>query len=120
MYKNFSLIKKNFEGMDLERLRRFLQSFSSKLKNIKEHCRDLVDSVDNIPYMTSVLGSGLSVTNDKTNYNKMSEEVYQKGMSILAHVRNNPNHNYSENEIIFVLGYTTLYHKKNEFDAKIG
>lgn len=119
MKKDFKKIKKNFDGMDYERLISFLQSYSSRLRKKEEHCRDLTDTVSEIPYMTSILGSGLNVINNKIQLPKMSEEVYQKGLSILGYTQKVLGNNYTEEEIIFTMGYTTLYHKRNEIELKV-
>lgn len=105
----YQSMEKRLTGMSVEQLKVFLKSFSSRLKDVNLHCRDLVDTTTNIAYITSVEGSGLTVTN--TSNRNMSEDVYLKAMSILGYAQNNPNSNYSEDELLFTKGYITLYHK---------
>lgn len=104
---------KHLETKSLEEITKFLQSFSSQLGKKSLHCTDLIDQATKIPYITSILGSGLTVTNNTTFNPIMSEEIHQKAKSIIAYVKNHKNHNYSHNEIMFVLGYIELYYKKN-------
>lgn len=119
MIKNYQKIKKKYEQMDYERLISFLKSYSSRLSKKEGHCRDLIDNVSEVPYITSILGSGLNVINNKNKLPKMSEEVYQKGLSILGYAQKVFGNNYTEEEIIFTMGYTILYHKRNEIELKV-
>lgn len=105
----YKIMEERFNRMSLDQLKAFLKSFSSSLRDVELHCRDLVDQITNIAYITSVIASGLTVIN--TLDNNMSEDVYLKAMSILGHAQNNPKSNYSENELLFTKGYIVLYHK---------
>ena len=49
----------------------------------------------------------------------MSEDTYLKAKSILGYSQNNKHHHYSEKELLFTLGYLTLYHKLKSLNIKI-
>ena len=49
----------------------------------------------------------------------MSEKVYLKAKSILGYSQNNKYHHYSDNEILFTLGFITLYHKLDSLNIKV-
>lgn len=102
-------MERRLNEMSIEQLKAFLKSFSSRLRDTRLHCRDLVDLATDVAYITSVEGSGLTVTN--TSNRNMSEKIYLKAMSILGHAQNNPRSNYSEDELLFTKGYIILYHK---------
>lgn len=108
-YKN---VVSNLETKSLEEVIGFLRHYSATLGKRKLHCKDLIDIETDIPYMTSVLGSGLNVINNVVKSSSMSEEVHQKGKNIIAYVQKNKNHNYTQDEIMFTLGYIELYYKK--------
>lgn len=114
--KKFKKILEKLKKMNLEELKVFLRYYSSKLSKVENHCRDLVDKESDLSYITSILGSGLTVINNTTHFPKMSEEVYQKAKSVLGYIKNVPNHHYSEDEIMFVLGYTSLYHERAKLE----
>lgn len=116
--KNFKKIEIKLETMSQEQLISFLSSYSSKLKNKELHCKDLVDVETSLPFITSVLASGLTVVNNTTYFPNMSETTYLKAKSILGYCQNNKFHNYSENEILFTLGFITLYHKLDALKVK--
>ncbi|MGL5203275.1 hypothetical protein [Cetobacterium sp.] len=112
MKQTYSNVTQKLENMSIEEINTFLQSYSSQLGKRKFHCKDLVDLVTGVPFITSILGSGLTVTNNTTYNPTMSEEIHQKAQNIIAHVKGNSNHNYSQSEIMFALGYIELYYKK--------
>ena len=112
MKQTYLNVTKKLEKMSIEEVNSFLQSYSSQLGKRKLHCKDLIDLVTGVPFITSVLGSGLTVTNNTTYSPTMSEEIHQKAENIIAHVKNNSNHNFSQSEIMFALGYIELYYKK--------
>lgn len=109
--KKYKDIVNELELKSKEQLLYFLQSYSSELRHINLHCTDLCDSNTGIPYIRSVLASGLKVLNDKNDSYHMSEDVHQKAKSIIGYVQKNKNHNYSTNEIMFSLGYIAIYYK---------
>ena len=74
-------MERRLNEMSIEQLKAFLKSFSSRLRDTRLHCRDLVDLATDVAYITSVEGSGLTVTN--TSNRNMSEKIYLKAMSIL-------------------------------------
>lgn len=119
MIKNNIYIKmeNRLNEMTIEELKLFLRSYSSRLCNASHHCRDLVDLATNIPYITSIEGSGLSVINN-TGRN-MSEDTYLKSKSILGYAQNNPNSSYTEDELLFTLGYISLYYKIKDLNQQI-
>lgn len=109
--KNYKDIVNELELKTKEQLLYFLQSYSSELRHTTLHCRDLCDVITDIPYIRSVLASGLKVLNDIGGTYHMSEEVHQKAKNIIGYVQKNKNHNYSTNEIMFTLGYIAIYYK---------
>lgn len=102
----FNEMEEKLNSMSPKKLKEFIASYSSELRNRKEHCCDLRDQETNRPYMTSVLGSGLNVINNTTA--KMSEETQMKAKAIIAYAENTFNHNYSKDELLFVKGYLSL------------
>lgn len=112
-YKN---VVSSLERKSLEEIVYFLRSYSSRLGKKDLHCKDLVDDVTKISYITSILGSGLNVINNLEKSSAMSEEIHQKGKNIIAYVQKNNNHNYSQDEIMFTLGYIELYYKKEIYN----
>lgn len=109
--KTFKEIQYKLNSMTTEQVISFLSSYSSSLKEKELHCKDLIDLKTSIPYITSILASGLTVINNTTYYPNMSEDTYLKAKSILGYSQNNKHHHYSEKELLFTLGYLTLYHK---------
>lgn len=109
--KNYTEIIKKLESYSKEQLICFLRSYSSELKNMESHCADLYDTETKTPYMSSVLASGLKVLNAKRNTYQMSEEVHQKANSIIGYVQKNSKHNYTEQELMFTVGYIAIYYK---------
>lgn len=49
---------------------------------------------------------------------KQESRILHQARSIIAYVKNNPNHYYSEDEIMFTAGYIVLYHK-NEAENRL-
>lgn len=117
--QNFKKIKSKLESMSQEQVVSFLSSYSSKLKDKELHCKDLIDLETGLPFITSVLASGLTVINNTTYYPNMTEKIYLKAKSILGYSQNNKFHNYSDNEILFTLGFITLYHKLDNLRIKV-
>lgn len=117
MKNKYSTVKKMLENQSLEGTIRFLKSYSSKLGEPNFHCKDLVDSGTKIPFITSVLASGLNVINNTSKSSAMSEEVHQKGKNIIGYIQSNPSHNYTQDEIMFTLGYIELYYKKETYNS---
>ena len=117
--QKYKTIEIRLNSMSQEQIISFLSSYSSKLKDKESHCRDLVDVETGLPFITSVLASGLTVINNTTYYPNMSEKVYLKDKSILGYSQNNKYHHYSDNEILFTLGFITLYHKLDSLNIKV-
>lgn len=118
MINKYQEATKKLENMSYDEVKRYLQRYSSKLKDMDTHCRDLVDLGTGYPYITSILGSALTVVNNEKHQPKMSEEIYEKASAIKGYTQNRRNHNFSKDEILFILGYITLYHKRNAIDCK--
>ena len=114
MHKQYLSVTQKLESMSFEEITNFLQHYSSQLGKREFHCRDLVDSVTGIPFITSILGSGLTVTNNTTYNPTMSEEIHQKALNLIAHTKQYPEHHYSQNEIMFALVYISLYYKQEQ------
>lgn len=110
MLDKYKSVESKLEKMSLEEVLTFLRGYGSTLKDREFHCKDLMNLEDNTSYMSSVLGSGLNVINNTSS--SMSEKVHQKGKSIIAYVQKNKKHNYTQDEIMFTLGYIELYYKK--------
>ncbi|MBC2855335.1 hypothetical protein H3N56_02375 [Cetobacterium sp. 2A] len=58
--------------------------------------------------------------NNITYHPTMSEDIYLKAMNIIGYTKNNRNHNYTTDEIMFTLGYIALYYKKTTDYRSVG